>query len=712
MNRSLTQSLFRDLVLSMVLLLLGNTSNTLAQQDPKPPVAAAIPHRIEAHGHVRIDPYYWLRDRENPNVVEYLKAENAYTDVVLAGSAPLRETLYNELIARIKQTDDRAPVFDNGYFYIVRYIEGKQYPIRIRKKGSLAAPEEVVLDENEQAQGHAYFDLGQTVVSPDNRLLAFATDTTGRRFHEIRIKNLETGEFLPDQITDVTENLAWANDSQTLFYVKQDPETLRTRWVKRHKIGASPESDPVVFEETDETFYCHVGRTRSNRYVWIQSQQTLSSEYRYIDADAPETGPEILEPRARNHEYHAEHIGDQFYIRTNQDAPNFRLMAAPVATPGKEHWRELVPHRKDVFLADVAAFERFLVLSEREQGLTRLRFRRRDGSPLHEIAFQDPTYDIALGQNPEPDPPTIRYRYESLTTPESDFDYDPASGVSTLVKRKEVRGGFDPANYQSERLWAIALDGAKVPISLVYRKDKRVPGGNPLLLYAYGSYGASTDATFDADRLSLLDRGFGFAIAHVRGGQELGRAWYENGKLLKKINTFTDFIACAEHLVAAGYTKKDRLFAQGGSAGGLLMGAIATMRPDLFRGVIADVPFVDVVTTMQDATIPLTTNEYDEWGNPNDKAYYDYMLSYSPYDKVASRPYPNLLVTTSLADSQVQYWEPAKWVAKLRAQKTGPERLLLRTYLDGSHGGVSGRYSQYRETAFSYSFLLDLVPAS
>ncbi|WP_206352482.1 S9 family peptidase [Tautonia rosea] len=681
----------------------------MPQEVPKPPNARIVPERLEAHGDVRIDNYYWLRNRDDPDVIAYLKAENAYTAAMLAPTEPLQESLYEEIVGRIKQDDATAPVRDGGFIYYARYEPSKQYPLLVRKQGSLDAEEQVLLDQNELAEGHAYFALMNDEVSPDGSILAFATDTTGRRIATIRFKDLATGTMLDDEIPEVTGNLAWANDNRTIFYAKQDPQTLRSFRIFRHTLGTDPANDHLVFEEPDEEFSCYVRRTKSDRYLLITSSQTLSTESWFLDADEPEGDFAVVQPRQRGLEYDVDHLRDRFLIRTNLDAENFRLMAAPVASPGKEHWEEIVPGRDDVFLQGFELFTDHLVTEERRDGLVRLVVRPWDGGASFEVDFGEPTYAAGIGPNREMDSTTLRYVYTSLTTPPSSIDYDLLTREATVIKREEVLRGFDPEDYVTERLHATAEDGTEVPISIVYRKGLPKDGSRPLLLYGYGSYGNSTDAAFNLSRLSLLDRGFAFAIAHIRGGQELGRAWYEDGKLLKKINTFTDFIACADHLVNEGYTSPDRLFAQGGSAGGLLMGAVINLRPELFRGVIAAVPFVDVVTTMLDPTIPLTTFEYDEWGNPGDPEYYAYMKSYSPYDNVEAKAYPNLLVTTSLQDSQVQYWEPAKWVARLRATKTDGNLLLFRTYLEGSHGGVSGRYRRYRETAFDYAFLLSLA---
>jgi oligopeptidase B len=702
------------LILWMIILAGGLTVGPVARGDgtpspPAPPKAAVIPERLERFGRVRFDNYYWLKDRTNPKVIAYLDAENAYTDALMAPTQTFQQALYDEIVGRIKQADSTAPVFDNGYYYYSRFETGQQYPILVRKKGSMDAREDVLIDENALAAGHGYFSLAGWQVSPDNRLIAYGVDTGGRRIYTIHVKDIETGRLLDDTIPAVTANLAWANDSRTLFYTKQDPNTLRAYRVLRHRLGTTPADDPVVYEEADETFSCSVRRTKSDHYLMITSHQTLSSEVRFLDADKPDGTFTVLQRRLPRMEYSADHLGNHFYIRTNLDARNFRLMKAPVASPGVRSWQEVIPHRADVLLQSFSLFRDFLVIEERRDGLTRLRIRPWSGGGEHEVDFGEPAYRASIGENHEVDTDRLRFVYTSMTTPSSSYDYDMKSRAKTLVKREEILGGFDPTHYVTERLHATAADGVKVPISIVYRKDFSRDGSRPLLLYGYGSYGSTTDAAFDPARLSLLDRGFAYAIAHIRGGQELGRAWYEDGKLLKKRNTFTDFVACAEHLIHEGYTRPDRLFAMGGSAGGLLMGAVVNMRPELFKGVVAAVPFVDVVTTMLDPSIPLTTFEYDEWGNPSEREFFDYMLSYSPYDNVEAKAYPNILVTTSLQDSQVQYWEPAKWVAKLRATRTDANRLLLRTYKQGSHGGVSGRYRRYRETAFQYAFLLDLA---
>jgi oligopeptidase B len=699
-------------MLSPMAVLLGVlplTTAAAAADAPEPPVAQARPHQLEAHGQVRVDPYYWLRERENPEVIAYLAAENAYLDQVLAHTEALQEKLFEEITGRIKEDDSSVPYLDDGYYYYRRYEEGGEYPIYCRKEGSLEAPEEILVDGNAWAEGHGFFSLAPPRVSSGRDILAFAIDTVGRRFYTLRFKNLTTGEALADVIPDVTGNVAWANDNRTVFYTKQDPQTLRWYRVYRHVLGTDPGRDDLVYEEKDETFSTGVFKTKSRRYVMRASQQTLSTEYAFLDAAKPDGEFTVVLPREKDHEYSVDHLGHSFYIRTNWKAKNFRLMKTPVEATKKESWIEVVPHRADVLLEGFELFDDYLVTVERGEALNQIRVRPWEGAGAHAIEFPEPVYMADLGVNREMDTHVLRYTYESMTTPESTYDYDMSTGERTLLKREEVVGGHDPSDYVTERLWATARDGVRVPLSIVYSRDFERDGTHPLLLYAYGSYGATIDPGFDSARLSLLQRGFAFAIAHVRGGQALGRQWYEDGKLLKKKNTFTDFIDCARHLVEQGYTSRDRLFAAGGSAGGLLMGAVANMAPELFEGVIAYVPWVDVVTTMLDSDIPLTTAEYDEWGDPHQREYYDYMLSYSPYDQVEAKDYPNLLVTTGLHDSQVQYWEPAKWVAKLRATKTDDNLVLLKTNMEAGHGGPSGRFARHRQTALAYAFMLDLV---
>ncbi len=683
-----------------------------------PPVADVRPTELTMHSDTRTDNYFWLKERDDPEVIAYLDAENAYFEAETAHLDAFEDALFEEIKGRIKEDDAGVPYRLGDWLYSYRFETGEQYPVYTRRPLGELEAEVVTLDVNALARNHEFYSarVSEASVSPDGRTLAWAADTTGRRLYTIRFKDLETGEILGDEISAVTGNFAWANDSQTFFYSRQDPETLRSDRIFRHTLGTDPADDVLVYEETDDTFITYVGKTTSDAYLVIGSSQTLATEYRIIPADEPATAPRVLVPRERDHEYHVDHLGDHFYIRTNRGegggkADNYRLVRAPEDMPGVEYWEEVVPHRADVLLEDITLFDDFLVLSERQDGLTRLRVRPwNEPSAEHYVAFDDPAYVVYPGQNPNPDTGTLRFVYQAPTTPATTYDYDMATRERTLLKQEPVLGGFDSGAYRAERLWAPARDGKRVPVSLVYRKDRfQRDGSNPLLLYGYGSYGHSIDPGFSSTRLSLLDRGFVFAIAHIRGSQTLGRAWYEDGKLLTKKNTFTDFIDAAEHLKAEGYADPARMYAMGGSAGGLLVGAVMNMRPDLFDGVVAQVPFVDVMTTMLDDTIPLTTSEYDEWGNPNDKAYYDYMRSYSPYDNVTAQPYPNLLITTGLHDSQVQYWEPAKWAAKLRALRTDQNRLYLHTDMGAGHGGASGRFDRYREVARDYTFLLDLA---
>lgn len=688
---------------------LGSSSPDTGEVRPTPPVARQVPHSLEAHGHVRVDNYYWMHNREDPRVIEYLEAENAYTEAMTASSEQLRATLLDELAGRIKQDDSTVPYQIRDHWYYQRWQQGADYPVYCRKHG-YEGPEQIMLDAQALAEGHDYFDIRRLAVSEDQQLLAFSVDTVGRRIHTIHFKDLRTGELLPDTIPAVTGALVWANDSRTIFYSKQDPQTLREHQVYRHTLGEDPRADVLVYEERDPTFEVGIGKTKSRKYVVLHSYQTLSDEVRLLDADAPTSAPWVVQTRERGLEYDVDHRDDRLYIRTNLDAPNFRVVEAPIAQPDKQHWRELVAHRDDVLLESFDLFAEQLLLVQRRAGLREFEVRRYDGRETHTVAFPDPTYLAYPDDNLELETTNFRFVYESLTTPPTVYDYNLDSRVQVQRKQTEVLGDFSPSNYASERLWAPARDGIEIPISLVYRKQAgKRPGPAPLLLNAYGSYGESSDAQFDADLLSLLDRGFVFAIAHVRGGEELGHDWYEQGKLFNKRNTFTDFIDCAEYLRAQGYADPERMFAVGGSAGGLLMGAVVNMRPELFRGVIAQVPFVDVVTTMLDDTIPLTTSEYDEWGNPSRKPDYEYMLSYSPYDNVEAKDYPALLVTTGLHDSQVQYWEPAKWVAKLRAHKTDDNLLLLRVDMSAGHGGQAGRLASLEEVAFEYAFLLSLL---
>jgi oligopeptidase B len=681
-----------------------------ADSVPKAPVAEKRPHTLELHGDVRVDDYYWLRERTNPEVLAYLDSENAYTEAVMGGSAELRSELFEELKNRIQPDESSVPATKNGYSYYRRYEEGLEYPIHCRRKDSPDAAEEIILDVNEVGRGHDFVSVRGVAVSPEASMLAWALDTVGRRKYTLYVTDLETGEKLADVIPEVTGNVVWANDNRTLFYSKQDPETLRSYQIYRHVLGTDPSADVLIFEETDPTFSVYVWKTRSEKFLIIHSDQTLASEVRILDADEPTAEPRLVAARERGVEYGVDHAGDRLIIRTNLEADNFRLMEAPVASPGRENWREIIPGREDVFLQGVEVFEDFMVATERRDGLRHLRVIPWDGGPETEVEFDEPAYVTWVGENHEFDTSVLRYVYSSLNTPQTTYDLDLSTGERTLMQQKKVRGGFDPVNYTVERLMAPARDEVQVPISLVAPKGIALDGSSPMLLYAYGSYGSSMEPRFRSDVVSLLDRGFVFAIAHVRGGQEMGRWWYEDGKLLKKKNTFTDFIDCGRFLVEQGYTAPNRLFARGGSAGGLLMGAVANMAPDLFAGLIANVPWVDVVTTMLDDDIPLTTSEFDEWGNPEDPEYYDYMLSYSPYDNVEAKEYPALLVTTALEDSQVQYFEPAKWVAKLRAMKTDDNPLLFTCEMAAAgHGGVSGRYKQYEETALEYAFMLEVL---
>ncbi len=668
-----------------------------------------VPKRLEKHGHVRVDDYYWLKERKNPKVIDFLKKENEYTKAVMAHTETLEKTIFQEIKGRIKQTDMSVPYMLDDYFYYTRYEDSREYPIYCRKKGSLDGLEEIMLDANALAKGHEFLSVEARAVSFGQDILAYAVDTKGRRICTIYFKDLKTGKLLKDVIPSVTGNMDWANDNRTLFYSRQDPTTLRSYQIYRHVLGTESSEDQLVYEETDDTFSLFVFKTKSKKYMMIGCFQTLSREYRYLDADNPNGDFKVFLSREREHEYQIDHFQDKFFIRTNDQAKNFRLMSTPVGNTGKENWQELIPHRSDVFLENFEIFKDHLVLEERKGGLIYIRIIPWEESEEHILEFDEPAYQAHISINLQFDTPILRYAYTSMTTPNSVYDYNVVTREKVLLKRDEVLGGFDSLNYITERLHVRADDGAEIPVSIVYRKGVKKDGRNPLLLYGYGSYGMSMDASFSSPRLSLIDRGFIYAIAHIRGGEELGRHWYEDGRQLKKKNTFTDMIACGDYLIREGYTNREKMFAMGGSAGGLLMGAVTNMRPDLFKGVVAEVPFVDVLTTMLDESIPLTTGEYDEWGDPNKKEYYDYILSYSPYDNVEAKDYPHLLVTTSLHDSQVQYWEPAKWVAKLRATKTDKNRLLLKTNMDAGHGGASGRFKRYGEIASHYTFILDLA---
>ncbi|MDD3566779.1 MAG: S9 family peptidase [Bacteroidales bacterium] len=676
---------------------------------PTPPVATKVPHELVMHGDTRIDPYYWMNQRDSDEVIQYLNQENAYTDAVMKGTENLQESLFQEIKGRIKEQDESVPYFENGYFYYTRYDEGKEYPIYCRKKESQDAPEEIMLDVNEMAEGYAYYSVVGVNVSPNNNIVAFGVDTVSRRQYTIYFKNLETGELLNSKIPNTTGGIAWANDNSTVFYTIID-EALRPHQIFRHSVSdEGSENDALVYEENDETFRAFVYKSKSKEYIMFGSGSTLSTEFSYLSANNPLGKPKVIQPREKGLEYSVTHYGNKFYIITNLDAKNFRLMETPVTRTEKRYWKEVIPHREDVLLSGIEVFKDFLVIDERKDGLKQLRIINQQTQKEHYLNFGEEVYSAWISINPEYDTPLLRYAYTSMTTPFSTYDYNMATGEKILLKQTEVLGDFSPDNYETKRHWVEARDGKKIPISVVYRKGIQQDGQNPALIYGYGSYGASMDPYFSSARLSLLDRGFVYVIAHIRGGEELGREWYEDGKLLNKMNTFTDFIDCSQFLVDSKYTSPDKLFAMGGSAGGLLMGAVANMRPDLYKGIIAQVPFVDVVTTMLDTSIPLTTGEYDEWGNPNDEEYYHYMKSYSPYDQVTAQHYPNMLVTTGYHDSQVQYFEPAKWVAKLRDTKTDDNILLFKIDMDAGHGGASGRFKSLRDVAFEYAFMLHLL---
>lgn len=676
----------------------------------QPPVAKIVPKTLEKHGDKRIDNYYWLNERENPEVIDYLNKENEYYQKSTAHTKQLQDELFLEMKGRIKEDDSSVPYFYNGYYYITRYETGKDYPIYARKKGSLDAKEEILFDCNEMAKGHSYFNLGGLNISEDNKWAAFGVDLVSRRQYTIQIKNLETGEILPVKLENTTGGSTWAGDNKTLFYTRKDAQTLRSDKIYKHTLGTDASADTMVFHEKDDTFGTFVYKEKSKKYLVIGSSSTLTSEYQILESKNPNGEFRIFQKRTRGLEYSISHYGDSFYIVTNKDkATNFKLMKTPETATSAENWKDLIGHRKDVLLEGIEIFKDYLVVEERSNGLNKIQIRPWNGKGEYYLPFESETYTAYTTTNVDFDTEILRYGYQSMATPSSVIDFNMRTQEKKVLKEQEVLGGkFDKNNYIEERVWATATDGTKVPISMVYRKGIKKDGKNPLLLYAYGSYGATMDPYFSSTRLSLLDRGFIYAIAHIRGGEDLGREWYENGKLLKKINTFTDFIDCSKFVIAEKYTSASHLYAEGGSAGGLLMGAIVNMAPELYNGVIAQVPFVDVVTTMLDDTIPLTTGEYDEWGNPNEKVYYDYMLSYSPYDQVKKQDYPNMYVSTGLHDSQVQYFEPAKWVAKLRVMKTNDKQLFLDTNMDAGHGGASGRFEALKELAKEFAFLLDL----
>lgn len=684
------------------------------------PQAKKIEKKLTTHGDTRVDNYFWMRlsdeqkeaetpDAQTQDVLDYLNAENEYLKQVMKPTEKLQETLYEEIVGRIKQDDQSVPVKVNGYLYYSRFEKGQDYPLTCRKKGDENEVEEVLLNMPEMAKGQSYFAVGGQSVSENNELLAYSVDLVSRRQYTIHFKNLVTGEMYEDEIKNTTGGITWANDNKTIFYTKQDSVTLRSYQIYKHVLGTPVEQDELVYEETDETFGCSVYKTKSRQFIMIACYQTLSTEYRFLDADNPHGEWTVVQPREHDLEYSVDHYGDHFYITTNLDAKNFRLMKTPLDKTEKSNWTEVIAHRDDVYLEDIDIFKNYLVVTERKNGLIELRVMQWTDMSEHYIEFNDPAYTAYTFSNPEFDTDILRFGYTSLTTPQTTYDYDMTSKEKELLKQQEVLGGtFSPENYTSERIMVTARDGINVPVSLVYKKGFERNGNSPILLYAYGSYGYSMDPSFSSIRLSLLDRGFAFAIAHIRGGQEMGRDWYEDGKLLKKKNTFYDFIDCGKYLIENNYTSSEHLYAQGGSAGGLLMGAIANMEPELWNGVIAQVPFVDVVSTMLDESIPLTTGEFDEWGNPKDKTYYDYMKSYSPYDNIEAKDYPNLLITTGYWDSQVQYWEPAKWIAKLRELKTNDKQLMMHCNMDVGHGGASGRFKRYKEVAMVYAFMLRL----
>jgi oligopeptidase B len=679
----------------------------VGQTAPEPPVAPRIPHTDVRHGATVTDDYHWLRERSDAEVIKYLQAENAYTEAMTKDLKPFEDTLYHEMLGRIKQTDLSVPVRQGAYLYYSRTEEGKQYPIHCRRKGSLDAPEEILLDLNELATGHKFVGIEALVVSDDQNLLAYTIDYVGFRQYSLRVKDLRTGATLPDTAERVT-SLAWAADNKTLFFTTEDAVTKRSDKLWRHVLGASP-AEPL-YEEKDELYDIDVSKTRDKKYLLVESESKDTTELRYLKADHPQETFAVFLPRKKKHRYYVDHREGLFYIRTNKDGKNFEVVTAPENDPGAKNWTVLIPHREDVLIEDIDLFKNFAVAVEKSQALTRLRLQNFQTGAWTSVEFPEPVYSVFPGGTRDYDSTTYRYSYQSFITPQSIYDYDTLTGKSVLLKRQEILGGYDPSQYVSERLWATARDGVKVPLSIVYKKGFERDGHAPLFLYAYGSYGYATPVTFDSGRLSLLDRGMVYAIAHIRGGNEMGEQWREDGMLMKKKNTFNDFVDCAQYLVQENWTSKDRLVIEGASAGGLLMGAAVNQRPDLFRAVHLGVPFVDVMNTMMDASLPLTVGEYLEWGNPNEQAAYDYMKTYSPYDNLEKRAYPAMLVTTSLHDSQVMYWEPAKYVARLRTLKTDGNPLLLKIKMDpAGHGGASGRYDRLHDRAFEYAWLLSQV---
>ena len=672
------------------------------------PIAKKIEKKLEKHGDIRIDNYYWLNDRENPEVIEYLNQENEYTKTVLQPTEEFQAKLFEEMKSRIKEDDSSVPYKMNGYWYLTEFQKGKEYPIHKRRKDNLDNPDEILFDVNPMAEGHAYYKLGGLSISPNNEMCTFGVDNVSRRIYTIQVKDLKTGEILADKIENTTGGSVWAADNKTLFYTRKD-DALRAFQIWKHKLGTPAEEDTLVFEETDDTFSVYVYKSKSRDFIIIGTSSTVSDEYRYINANQPDSEFKVFQERERDLEYSIEHFGEEFYIQTNKDdAFNFKLMKTPIDKTEQNNWVDVIPHREETFIEGFEIFKNYLVVEERTNGLIQMNIKAWDKSEDYYLPFNEETYTAGSGTNPDFDTDILRYGYTSLTTPTSVIDFNMKDKTSEVKKEQEVLGTFDKDNYVSERIWAEARDGEKVAISLVHHKDTKLSADTPLLLYAYGSYGYTIEPNFSSVRLSLLDRGFIYAIAHIRGGQYLGREWYEDGKMLEKKNTFFDYIDCAKYLIEKGYTSTPHLYGMGGSAGGLLMGAVINYEPTLFNGIVAQVPFVDVVTTMLDDTIPLTTGEYDEWGNPNDEEYYFYMKEYSPLDNVEAKAYPNLYVSTGLHDSQVQYWEPAKWVAKLRELKTDNNILLLDTNMDTGHGGASGRFESLKEDAKEDAFLFML----
>jgi oligopeptidase B len=677
-------------------------------QQPTPPIAAVKPHNITTHGHIRTDNYYWLREKENPEVIAYLEAENAYMQAMTAHTTDLQQTLYEEMVGRIQETDSTAPVKHGDFYYYTRTEAGKQYKIHCRKRGSLDVPEEILLDENALAADKDYFRVGVTRISPDHTLLAYCTDTTGSEHYTIFVKNLATGELLPDQIPNTIYSLEWANDNRTLFYTIQD-EAWREYKLFRHTLGDDPAQDPELYHERDELFNIGLDKTKDDTYILLEIASKETSEVRVLNADQPNGPFQLVQPRQKDRLYFVEHRNGRFYILTNDNAPNYKIMTAPVEDSGYVNWKEFIPHDLDKLIEGFELFNTHIVTFGRSQALSTIDVHTFATGETHALSFPEEVYATRGAANPEFDAGIFRFIYTSMTTADSTYDVDMNTLEWTLIKQEPVLGGYDPANYETARTWAVAEDDTRIPISLLYRKGIQLDSSNPCLLYGYGSYGASTSPSFDQKRLSLVDRGFIWAIAHIRGGQEMGRIWYDQGKFLYKKNTFTDFIACGKHLIAEGYTCKEKLAIMGRSAGGLLIGAVLNIAPDLCEVAVAGVPFVDVVTTMLDETIPLTVPEFEEWGNPKDKIYYDYMLSYSPYDNLEAKDYPHILVSAGLNDPRVQYWEPSKWVAKLRTLKTNDTRLVYKIFMGAGHFSSSGRYDYLKDTAFEYAFILDTL---